>query len=215
MLRLLLTMVCLDVIFTVMLGYTFFVTMDIEGDSARTAAAVLAGLWAAKVVAWVLIISRKLRPLAHWFTGRKAPTDPRTIREVALAIYRAPFTVAVTWGVLFGATLMLNTLVLYAACVDSVPLGPRSIEAQVFSNLGILLGAIELAFPVTEWLLAPMTEHVSLAAQEHGVALSARGLTFRSRLVMFALALALAPSLFLAGISYMNNAHAEQRDLTR
>lgn len=208
-------MACLDLIFTVMLGYTFLVTMEIEGDSARTAVTVLAGLWAAKVIAWVLIVSRKLRPLAHWFTGSEAPSDPHTIREVAHTVYRAPFTVAVTWGGLFGATLMLNTLVLYVACVDSVPLGPRSIEAQAFSNLGILLGAIELAFPVTEWLLAPTTEHVSLAAQEHDIALSARGLTFRARLVVFALALALAPSLFLAGIAYMNNARAEQRDLTR
>lgn len=214
MLRLLLTMLGLDVIFTVMLGYTFLVTMEIQGDSARTAIAVLVGLWTAKVIAWVLMISRKLRPMMRWSTDRE-PTDPRTIREVASTIYRAPFTVAVIWGVLYGATFMLNTLVLYVACPDSVPLGPRSIEAQVFSNLGILLGAVELAFPVTEWLLASTVERVSLAAQERGVTLTMRGLSFRSRLVIFALALALAPSLFFAGIAYMNNARAEQRDLTR
>jgi methyl-accepting chemotaxis protein len=208
-------MVFLDIIFTMMLGYTSFVTMGIEGDSTRTAIVTLAGLWAVKVIAWVMIVSSKLRPLAHWFTGTKAPTDPSTIRKVAMTIYRAPFMIGVTWGVMFVSALMLNTLVLYVAFADSVPLGPRSIEAQVFSNLGILLGAVEMTFPLSEWLLAPTTEHVSLAAQEHGVVLSTRGLTFRARLVTFALALALAPSLFLAGIAYMNHAHAEQRDLTR
>jgi len=215
MLRLLVTMLCLDIIFTVLIGYTFFVTMDIGGESVQTAVTTLAVLWAAKVILWVLIVTIKLRPLAHWFAGPATPTDPNTIRDAATTVYRAPFTVSVTWGVLFGGTLMINTLVLYVFCLDSVPLGPRSIEAQGFTNLGILLGAIELAFPVTEWLLAPTTESISLAAQEHGISFSERGLTFRSRLVTFALALALAPSLFLAGIAYMNNAHAEQRDLTR
>ena len=215
LLRLLITTLSLDLIFTVLIGYTFFVTMKIEGDSLSTAIATLAGLWVVKAIAWVLIISIKLRPLGHWFAGPAAPSDPRTIREVAITLYRAPSTVSVTWGVLFGGTLMLNTLVLYVACADSVPLGPRSIEAQGFSNLGILLGTIELGFPLIEWLLASMTGRVSLAAQDHGIVLPAHGLTFRSRLIGFALALALAPSLFLAGISYMNNAHAEQRDLTR
>ena len=211
----LVTLVCLDIIFTVMLGYTFFVTMQIKGDSALTAVAVLAGLWIVKVIAWVLLVSSKLRPLARWIASAEAPADPHTIREVAATLYRAPFTVSIIWGVMFGSTLMLNTLVLYFGFVDSVPLGPRSIESQVFSNLGVLLGAIELAFPLTEWLLASMTERVSLTAQKRGIAISGRGLTFRVRLVTFALALALAPSLYLAGIAYMNDARAAQHELTR
>jgi len=208
-------MVCLDIIFTAMLGYTFFVTMKLGDDSVRTVVTTLAGLWAAKVISWVLIVSIKLQPVASWCANPETSTDPRSIYRGAVAVYRAPFTVSVTWGVLFGVTLMLNTIVLYVACGDSVPLSPRSLEAQAFSNLGILLGAIELAFPVTEWLLAPTTERISLAAMDHGVTLVARGLSFRSRLVTFALALALAPSLFLAGISYMNDAHGEQLNLTK
>ncbi|HET7503038.1 MAG TPA: HAMP domain-containing protein [Kofleriaceae bacterium] len=211
----LIILACLDLMFTATLGYTFIATMGLEGDGSRTAAAVIAGLWVVKVIAWLLIISKKLKPLARWFSTPQAATDPDTIREVAITLYRAPFSVSAIWAVAFGGTCMLNTLVLYFVCAGSVPLGPRAIEAQVFSNLGILLGAAEMTFPLTEWLLAPMIESVSLAAQARAVEIPGHGLTFRSRLVVFALALALAPSLFLSGIAYMNDARAEQRDLTR
>ncbi|HEX2690325.1 MAG TPA: HAMP domain-containing methyl-accepting chemotaxis protein [Kofleriaceae bacterium] len=209
------TLMCLDVVFTVTIGYTFFATMEISGDSALTAIAVGAALWIVKVIVWMLIVLRNLQPLTRWFVDTKAPTDPDTIRDVAIAIYRAPFVVSVTWAVSFAGTCMLHTILLYLACADSVPLGPRSIEAQVFSNLGVLLGAAEMIFPLAEWLLAPMTESVSLTVQQHNVVIPERGMTFRSRLVAFALMLALAPSLFLSGIAYMRDARAEQLDLSR
>jgi methyl-accepting chemotaxis protein len=213
--RLLIMLVCVDVLFTPLVGYTYFLMLGIEGDSTNTAVAVLAGLWVAKVIAWIAIISIRLRPLGRWFTGHKTPTDPNTVLEVAANAYRAPFTVALTFGLTFGGTLMLHTFVLYVGFADQVALGPRSLEASVFASVGIILGAVVMTFTLGEWLMAPMIEHVSLTAQERGIAIRGRGLTFRSRLVAFALTLALAPTFYLSGINYMNAARSEQRDLAR
>jgi hypothetical protein len=166
--RMLVTLMCLDAVFTAMIGYTFFATMGLESESARPVITVISGLWIVKVIAWVAIISTKLQPLQRWFPGRDARADPDTIRGVAITMYRAPFMVSAVWAVMFGGTCMLNTVVLYFACADSVPLGPRALEAQLFSNLGVLLGAAELAFPLTEWLLAPMIEHLRRHAEMAG-----------------------------------------------
>jgi methyl-accepting chemotaxis protein len=185
--------------------------MGIEGDAASTSVGVLVALWAAKVITYMSIIAARLRPLARWFAGTKPPTDPRTIKEIAAVAYRAPFTIATTYSVLYASTYVLNLLVLYVAFADSVPLGPESLEASVFASIGLLLGAVNVTFPLAEWLMAPTIESISLTAHEQKVPLRGRGLTFRARLVVFALTLALAPSLFLAAITYMNDARAEQR----
>jgi len=213
--RILITLGCVDVVFSVVIGYTFIAMMGIEGDAVPTAIAVIAGLWVAKVAAWMAIVAFRLRPLGRWFSDRKAPTDPATIAEVAAAAYRAPFVISGTFSMLYAVGYLANGLVLYVACADSVPLGPGSLTASVFASLGLLLGAMDLTFPLAEWLMAPMIETVSLTAHELKVTLRGRGLTFRSRLVAFAMTLALAPSLFLSSIVYMSDARAEQRDLAR
>jgi methyl-accepting chemotaxis protein len=213
--RLLATLACLDAMFMVVIGYTYFVMLGIEGDSTRTAIAVLAGLWVVKVIIWMTIISLRLRPLAGWFGGQRPPADPETIREVAGAAYRAPFAVSVTWAVAFGGTCMLHVLVLYGWFPDAVPLGPHSLEGALFSSIGVVLGAVVMTFTLAEWLMAPLLESISLTAQQRGVALRGRGLTYRSRLVVFALMLALAPTFYLSGITYLNAARAEQRELSR
>jgi methyl-accepting chemotaxis protein len=206
---------CLDAVFTVVIGYTYFVMLGIEGDSAQTAAAVLAGLWVVKVILWMSIISVRLRPLARWFTSHKVPSDPDTIVAVASAAYRVPFTVSITWGLAFGSTCMIHVFVLYVACAGSVPLGPHSLEASAFASIGVFLGAVVMTFTLAEWLMAPLIESVSLTAYDRGVALSGHGLTFRSRLVAFAMTLALGPTLYLSGITYMNAARAEAHDVAR
>ena len=212
--RILITIACLDVVFSTLLGYNFLIMCGIEGDALRPAIGVLAGLWVVKMVAWMAISALRLRAIGRW-TGHKPPTDPQTIVEVATAAYRAPFTVSVTWAVLFASLSLVNVLVLYVGFPDAVPLGPRALEAGVFVSLAILFGAAELTFPLVEWLLAPLIESVSLTAQDRGVAIPGRGLSYRARLVAFAMALALAPSLYLSGIMYMNDARAEQRELLR
>lgn len=213
--RILLTLLGLDAVFSIAIVYTYFVMGDITGDSVKTAVAVCTGVWLVKVIIWMVLISSRLRPTGRWFASSSAPSDPQTIAEVAAAAYRAPFTISLTWGALFGISLMLNMVVLYVAAPNAVPLGPRILEAAVFSSLGVALGAVVMVFPLAEWLMAPLIENVSLTAHDRGVELRGRGLTFRTRLVTFALSLALAPSLFIVGIMYVNDARSEQRDLTR
>jgi hypothetical protein len=211
--RLLIALACLDALFAVVIGYTYFVMLGIEGDSTRTAVAVLAGLWVVKVITWMTILSIRLRPLGRWFDGGTPPADPDDILEVAGAAYRVPFAVSVTWAVAFGGTCMLHVLVLYVWFPDVVPLGPHSLEGALFSSIGVVLGAVVMTFTLAEWLMAPLLESVSLTAQERGITLRGRGLTYRARLVVFALMLALGPTFYLAGITYMNAAGAEQREL--
>jgi methyl-accepting chemotaxis protein len=214
-LRLVVTLVCLDLLFSVVTGYTFFATVGIQGEAAWTAIPIVAGLWAAKVTAWVLILTAKLRPLKSWFDSDTTPTAVETIRDVGAAVYRAPFSVSTVWAFAFGGTGMLYVLVLYIACPESVLLGPRAIESQIFTNLALLLGAAAMTFPLAEWMLAPLTESVSLAAHRQGIELRGPGLPFRSRLVLLALVMALAPGLFMSGVAYMNDARSEQRELMR
>lgn len=213
--RILISVACLDAIFSVAAGFTFLLMMGIEGDGRWTTVSMYAGLWVVKISALMAILWTRLRPLAQWFTGPKPPTDPNIIREVAAATYRAPFTISISTAVLFSVTFMVNALTLYFAYPDTVPLGPRSVEASGLAASSLLLTALALIFPLAEWLMAPMTEHVSLTAQERGVAVRGPGLTFRTRLVVFSLALAMGPSLYIGATLYMNDARAEQRELAR
>jgi len=213
--RMLILLACLDALFATLFGFQFLVMMGIEGDSRWTAVGVYISLWAAKVIAWMALVSIRLRPLARWFATPKPPTDRDTIVEAADTAYRAPFMIGGVWSVALAGTYMASVVVLYVAFADSVPLAPASLMGSLLSSLGILFGAIAMTFSLAEWLMAPAIESVSLTAHERGIPIRGRGLTYRVRLVAFALMLALAPSFYICGITYMNDARAEQRDLVR
>jgi methyl-accepting chemotaxis protein len=214
--RILIIVVCLDAVFTSLMTYSYFVMMSIdEGGAVRTALGLFAAAWVLKIGVWTRLMAVRLRPLAQWTAGERPPADDETIRRIAIAAYRAPFTVSVSWAVMFAGGWLAVTLALYFGFSDAVPLGPRSIEAILLVSLAILLAAAELTFPLTEWLLAPLVEAVSLTAIERRIEIPGAGLSFRGRLLAFALTLALAPSLYLSGVAYMNDARAGQRDLVQ
>jgi methyl-accepting chemotaxis protein len=213
--RLLLALVIVDALFSLIIDGTFFVMAGIPDESVPTAVGVLAALWVGKVIFWTSIVAVSVRPLARWYAGTKPPTDRESILAVATTAYRAPFTIALVWSAFWAGTYMLNVVVLYVACETSVPLSPRAVEASVFTSISVFIGGLVLIFPLVEWLLAPLVEAVSLSAQERGIAIPGRGMTFRTRLVAFALTLVMSPASFMSGIAYMNDAHAQQRDLSR
>jgi methyl-accepting chemotaxis protein len=109
--------------------------------------------------------------------------------------------------------VVLGFLLLYFGFGDTVPIGPRSLEAVVLVALAIPFGTLVLTFPLTERLLAPIVERVSLAAIGRRIEIPGRGLSLRGRLVAFALTFALGPTLYLSSVAYMNDARAAQRDL--
>lgn len=215
LIRIVLSLIVIDSVFSVLIAYSFMVMMGIEGDAVSTTLGVYIVLWVVKVLTWMTIIWLRLRPLARWFAGDSAQTDPETIVEVARAAYRAPFTICAAYSGSLLVFCIVHTLILYAAFPDSVSLGPVSITASVCAGLGLASGAVILTFPLGEWLMAPMIEDVSLTAQQRGISLRGRGLTIRSRLVVFALSIALSPGFYMAAITYMNDARTEQRDLMR
>ena len=213
--RILTILGCLDATFLISTIISFIVMMGIEDDGVGTAIGVFVGVWVLKITTVMVILPIRLRPLAQWFTNPKASNDPHVIVEVAAAAYRAPFTISIIWAVLEALNFIVPTLVLYLGYADSVPLGQRSLEAAVLAGLSLLLNYLPLWFPISEWLMAPLVENVSLAAHKHGVAIRGRGLTFRARLVAFALTAALGPISYMAACMYMGDAQAEQRDLGR
>ncbi len=213
--RILISLVLMDAGFSVLIAYTFWMMMGIEGDSVPTALAVYAGMWVVKVLGWMAIVAVRLRPLGLWFASDKPPADRESVVEVATTAYRAPFTICAAYSGALFLFCMAYTIVLYVGFADTVPLGPSSLVATLFAGLGLMFGAMDLTFPLGERLVAPMTERVSLVAHERGIAIRGRGLSFRSRLVAFALTIALTPGLFMSAIAYLNDARAEQRDLMR
>src|SRR5262245_47823622 len=163
--RILITLVCLDVLFTVLLLYNFIMMMGVEGAATGTVVAVFAVGWVAKQVVWLTTTPLRLQALSRW-PKRRQDLDPATISEVAKTAYRAPFVFGITWGALFGTFWYACILLVYFGFSDNVPFGPRTLEASALVTSGIALGAMELAFPLSEWLMAPFIESVSLAAQE-------------------------------------------------
>jgi methyl-accepting chemotaxis protein len=201
--------------FTISITTSFVVMMGIVDNGLGTAIGVSFGVWVLKVTTVMVVLPMRLRPLAQWFTSPKTPDDPHVIVEVAAAAYRAPFTISLLWAGLNALSIMIVTMVLYLGYADSVPLGPRSLEAAALASFATLLNYLPLCFPISEWLMASLVEDVSLAAHKGGVAIRGRGLTIRARLVAFALTLALGPSSYIAASMYMGDARAEQRDLQR
>lgn len=213
--RTLLALTIADGGFSALLGYMFLNIMGLEGEGASTAFALYVGLWVVKTVAWVGLMSVRLRPLSQWFSGDKARNDPATITEVANHAYRAPFTICISYALAQLGFQVLHTLVLYFGFADSVLLGPSSLPASAFSSFSIMFAALVLAFPLAEWMIGPLVEAVSLKAHDRGITIRGRGLTFRGRLAAFALVVTLTPTLYLSSIIYMNDARAQVRDLER
>jgi methyl-accepting chemotaxis protein len=213
--RILASLVVVDAVFSVLIAYVFLLMMGIDGSGTTPALIVYAVLWVVKIVGWVSFSALRLRPLSQWLAGDKPPEDKETIIEVANAAYRVPFTVGGAYSIGLFLFYIIYTLLIYVAWAGSVPLGPGSIMASVLAASGLTFGATVMTFSFSEWLIAPVIEKVSLAAQERGIAIRGRGLTFRTRLVAFALTLALAPTLYLSSITYMSDARAEHRDLVR
>ncbi|HEU4733777.1 MAG TPA: methyl-accepting chemotaxis protein [Kofleriaceae bacterium] len=208
------TILALDALFSVLLGYAFITAMGVD-EGTGTCNAVLAGVWVAKSAAWSLFVTSRMRPLSSFAAAPHPPTQPAAIIDAATAGYRAPFIIGLSWAVAFAGQALVHALILYFGFADTVALGPRSLEGSVMMSLGVLIGATALGFPLTEWLMAPIVESISLIAQEQRVAIPGRGLSFRTRLVGFALTVALAPSIYLGSLTYMNDAQASQRELVR
>lgn len=212
--RILIYGVGIDLLFSSLVAYSYLAMMNIDGGTGvRTALGVFAVAWVLKVAAWTTVVAIRLRPLARWTAGARPPTDEATIREAAIIAYRAPLVVCVWWATIFAGMWMLVTLVLYFGFSDAVHLGPRSIEATVFTSLAIFCAGLVVAFLFVEWLLAPVVERASLIALERRIEIPGRGLSFRKRLVGLALMLAFAPTLYLSGVSYMNDARNGERAL--
>lgn len=204
--------VALDALFTVLLGYAFIFMMGLDEGATRSGL-VLAALWLVKTIGWVLAMTSRMRPLSRFAASPEPPTEPGAIIEVAVTAYRAPFVIGFSWPAVFAAQSIAHSLILYFGFSDTVPLGPRSLETSFLTSFAILIGAGSLAFPLAEWLIAPLIERISLIAQERRIAIPGRGMTFRARLITFTLMIALAPSLYLGGMTYMTDAQAAQREL--
>jgi methyl-accepting chemotaxis protein len=222
--RILLPVIGLDLPLSALSAYVYLLLLELEtGTALRTALGLHAVGWVLKVAWWTPWMMRRLRPLARWDQpgsqpppkeGSGAATDEE-LRQAAIVAYRAPFVVSMSWALATVAVWVLVPLVLHVWFADVAPLGPRSFEASLFLSLAALLGIVLMMFPLTERRTAPLVEHISLVASERSVEIPGRGLTFRTRMVGFALALALAPALYFACIIYLNDASAGERDLAR
>ncbi|HWO20100.1 MAG TPA: HAMP domain-containing methyl-accepting chemotaxis protein [Kofleriaceae bacterium] len=213
LLRILPAIGAVDALFSALLAYTFAAMMGLEGSSRGVAFGVYAVMWVVKVSVWMAIVAVRMQPLSEWVAQAQPPTDAATLGEVTATVYRAPFMVCAAYSFALLIFYITYAVVLYVGFSDSVPLGPSSLTASVLAGVGITLGAVDLSFPLCEWLLAPFVERVSLTAQEHNVPARGGGMSYRARLVAFALTLALAPTFYLSSITYMNDARTEQREL--
>lgn len=212
--RLLISVVVSDVIFTPPFAYTYLVMLNIdEGPGARTAWTVIGLVWLLKFIGTLAITSAKLRPLAGWTPGERPPESDEELRRMAMHAYRVPVSIAMWWAALSSGLWLVTTLVLYFGFPDTVPLGPRSLEAMLLVLIAITAGAPQLSLPMVEKALAPMVESFSLAALDRKLEIPGRGVSFRTRLVVFSVTLALTPALFFAGVSYLSDARAGLREL--
>jgi HAMP domain-containing protein len=214
LLRILIALFPVDASFSALMAYAFLLMMGIEGEGATTAFIVYAGLWVVKVATWMTICLVRLRPLARW-SSDESRMDPGTLVEIAAAAYRAPFTACLAYSGAILCFYLVYVLVLYVGCADSVPLGPSNVVASVVAGFAVMFASMGVSFPITEKLMAPTYERISLVAQERGITIRAGGLAFRARLVVFALVLVLTPILYMSSSIYMNDALAGQRDLKR
>jgi methyl-accepting chemotaxis protein len=206
----------LDGLFMVLLGYSYIVMMGIEpGRGLDVTIGVAAAVWVVKIFIWCAIVVTKLRPVAACFSSGKLPTDANAISAGLQAAYRAPFGIGLGWALCFSGAWAAMSLILYFGFPDAVALGRHALVATALICVAIVMGAAELGFPLVEWLLGSHIETLSLAAQKHGVTPPGRGVSYRARLIGFALTLAVAPTVYLGAIAYMNDARAGERELAR
>jgi hypothetical protein len=210
--RLMLVLGGLDVFFNLLLTYSYLPMMGIVDAPARNlTVAVAVTLSAVRVAIWCAYVGWRLRPVSRWRGLKKKKASPALVSAALRAAHAAPLAASLCWAVLFALAWVIVTGVLYFGFPETVPLGPHALSATAMLAMAVLMGASELSFPLVDWMLAPLVERLSLEAQELGAPSASdsveggprAGLSFRTRIIAFALTLAAAPSIYLAAIIYM------------
>lgn len=169
---------------------------------------VAASLFAVKLLLWIPLVARILRPAERAVAaGKEASLE--LLEQGGTAVHRAmvsgPITAALAWGVIyFGAASIMHI-----ALPSGLPFAWRSLLVVVMYSTAVILAVLPVACGIFAWRLAPVSAALSLAARAARVRTPdprpepvRRALSLRARLVLFAMCLTLAPTLWLMSLGY-------------
>ncbi|HEU0031986.1 MAG TPA: HAMP domain-containing methyl-accepting chemotaxis protein [Kofleriaceae bacterium] len=211
-LRLVLAFFGLEALFIPLISAAYLSALDVDKGK-PTAIAILVIVHLVRFAICAAVLVRTLRPLERWRTLPESRQDADSTLDAARAVYRAPyvfgFTYLVVWIVVFPLILLIYLL----GFPDEIPLDPHVKVAIVLLGAACICGPSAYAFPTVEWLLSSDTRQVSARLQDHRVQYRGTGMSLATRLMVFALVIGAAGSLWLGGIDYLDNARGRSRML--
>ena len=193
------------------IAYLHLFDIDEGGDRAVVIgmAAALYVVRTAGLITWLALL---LRPIDRWLKQPDAAGAQLTL-GAARAAYDTPLAFSIVWATTWLVFYWPVTAILQSRFADRIPLTPRAGAATILFGISCFSAALPLAYSLLTRLLGPVAGRISLAARERGVALPGRRVSLRVRLVVLALSLIAAPTVWLTLTSYMSQVWTGQRDL--
>jgi serine phosphatase RsbU (regulator of sigma subunit) len=189
--RLALAFGALDLTFKLLVGAAFIQVLGGRGELVATIAKVCAPIWPV----WLAFVWIAARPVDR----RSSPEELRRAGERAM---RLPRLLALAWALEWAVAFT----VVVAVDGHGYDLG------NILFISALALGPIPLAHAFVTWFVAKDTRAIELAARERGVELDIPKSTIRSRMLIYALCLVIAPSAYMAAIGVGARIHLTASD---
>jgi signal transduction histidine kinase/HAMP domain-containing protein len=185
-------------------GYIFLRLIDLPADAPHAAVhRFLVGGFGAHILFWLTCLLYLQRPIGRWFRGsRKFKRDH--VGSALKSAYRMPtrFGLLIGFSWTFPFIPVGIYLDLQAQAYPAMP--PGILLAALTFAVTIAIGATVSLHALVVWLLAPVTENLSLAALHGKVDVAWKGSSLTLRLLVITLVLSVAPAVFL-GIGFLMN----------
>jgi signal transduction histidine kinase len=200
----------LDLFFSVLVTIGYFYLIGIDGELGwQLALLLLTPPMLAKSAAILFVFPRMLRPIDRWIRaeGTSAQADELTLRA-ADAVYtvgdRFSSLVATLWG-------MTYPFIAAAAAVlrpPSASVGWKGLIATILVTVSVTSAALVLSRTIIDALLFSTAGRISLTARAHSLPLPTRLVSLPSRLALFVILVAAAPTTWIASLAYTALARA-------
>jgi methyl-accepting chemotaxis protein len=167
-----------------------------------------------KAVLWGPFLTARLKAYERFARASPSARSATVVAQADAALQSLPYRFgafyALAWVIAYGAAAAL----LFSVAGAHVPIGTRAYEAVGLLLLAMGLGSFAFGFPLIGMLTANAASECWLYARKHGIALDRIAESLQIRIGVIAIALALAPTLWMAALGYAKQVAANQQERT-
>lgn len=203
--RFVLAFLALDALFNPLVMVAFLGLFEVTDSGGATA--LLPLLVLAKIAANAAFLTLELAPYERF-----AARDDASRTKRAATADRALQALPKRFGAFYATSWLVTYALAYVALQRFAPgeLGARSADAAALVVAAVWLGGFAVAFPLTIMLTTDAASRCSVLARKEGASLERDPVALEWRIGVVALALGLAPTLWMMALGYMKEVHGAE-----